>query len=144
MNKRTDGKMAQRHTEEKTTGTLGRDEEVGNGMIQYNDVTCESWHLKWPAWLSVQQFFQVNNKNHQSSAHYWPYVDKIHQRIHLTKASNAESISMSWYHHVWLSYANSCRYIPFMIQQQKYGWFLVWYDVIGVMDLTQHWFRLWL
>ena len=35
MNKRTDGKMAQKHKEEKTTGTLGRDEEVGNGMIQY-------------------------------------------------------------------------------------------------------------
>ena len=67
----------------------------------YNDMPWASWRLKSSAMqLLNQQFFQVNNEEHINAPHYWPFVSRTLpwpvDSNETQKASNAESVSMSW------------------------------------------------
>ena len=65
----------------------------------YSDVKWVSWYLKSRViWLCVQLCVQANIKENIKTPHHWHVVRRIHHWWLTQRASNEESISISWHH----------------------------------------------
>ena len=81
-------------------------------------MTWASWRLKsLAARLFVQFFVQANNNKHIKAPHCWSCV-KRNDGFPSRRASNAESVSVSWRHHATSNTVNSQYLVAILIPYQ--------------------------